>query len=75
MTKANPVSNSNGERRAALTGCVLGMLLGGCFGGLLAWWFEVETVGISGIMIFHAAFAGVAMGAWVLPTLCDSKPY
>lgn len=51
------------------------MLLGGCFGGLLAWWFEVETVGISGIMIFHAAFAGVAMGAWVLPTLCDSKPY
>lgn len=74
MTKANAKSNSNVEQRVALKGCVLGMFLGGCFGGLLAWWFNVQTVGIFGIMIFHAAFAGVAMGAWVLPTLYDSEP-
>lgn len=61
------------ELRTFLVGLGVGGLFGGCFGGFVAWWFGGGIAGVPVILIFHAAFAGGAMGGWVMPTLVAGK--
>lgn len=50
-------------------GGLLGAVFGCLIGGFIALWFEKGTADIAFIIIFHGGCAGLAMGAWVLPTL------
>lgn len=64
---------SEHELRPFLIGFGLGGVCGVCFGGLLAWWFGGGNSAVAMILIFHAAFAGGAMGGWVIPTLVSEE--
>jgi hypothetical protein len=61
-----------GDYRSAAIGSLAGVFAGAAFGGFIAWWFGRDLDGVSAVLIFHGAFAGMAMCAWVFPTLRPS---
>jgi hypothetical protein len=65
---------SAGDYRSAAFGGLAGILGGAAFGGFIAWWFGKDFDGVAAVLVFHGAFAGMAMCAWVFPTLRPSSP-
>jgi hypothetical protein len=67
VTSTSPKSVN--DPRDILLGCGVGLLAGASFGIFVSWWFFVDSTATALILTLHAGFAGVAMGAWLLPTL------
>ena len=65
---------STGDYRSAAFGGLAGILGGASFGAFIAWWFGKGFDGVAAVLVFHGAFAGMAMCAWVFPTLRPGSP-